>query len=167
VHQRTLPRAGHTGDDHQHPERDVDVDVMEVVRGGAADLHLAGGPADRVLEGSPVGEMAAGDGAAGSKALDRAFEADRSTGRSGAGAEVDDVVRDLDGLRLMLHDENGVALVPQAQQKVVHAPDVVGMQARGGLVEYVGDVGERGAELADHLDALRLAARKGSRRPLE
>jgi hypothetical protein len=30
-----------------------------------------------------------------------------------AGAEVDDVVRDGDGLRLVLHHEHGVALVPQ------------------------------------------------------
>jgi hypothetical protein len=36
-----------------------------------------------------------------------------------------------------------------------------------GLVEDVGDVGERGAEVADHLGALRLAARQGARRPVQ
>src|ERR687893_620644 len=43
----------------------------------------------------------------------------------------------------------------------------VGMQTRGRLVEDVGDVGERGAEVADHLGALGLAARQRARRPLE
>src|SRR5438093_1844462 len=60
-----------------------------------------------------------------------------------------------------------LTLVPQPQQQVVHPLDVMGVQARGGLVEDVGDVGERGAELADHLGALRLAARQRARRPVE
>ena len=45
-------------------------------------------------------------------------------------------------------------------EQVIHSLDVVGVQARGGLVEDIGDVGERGAEVADHLDTLRLAARQ-------
>jgi hypothetical protein len=111
--------------------------------------------------------MAAGDGAAGPQSLHGALEADGAARRTGAGAEVDDVVGDRDRLRLVLHDENRVALVPQPQQQVVHPLDVMGVQARGGLVEDVGDVGERGAEVADHLDALRLAARQRARRPVE
>jgi hypothetical protein len=59
------------------------------------------------------------------------------------GHEVDDVVGDRDRLRLVLHDEDRVALVPQLEQQVVHPLDVVGVQADGGLVEDVGDVGER------------------------
>ena len=37
--QRALARARHAGDDDQHAERDVDVDVLQVVRVGAADLQ--------------------------------------------------------------------------------------------------------------------------------
>ena len=77
------------------------------------------------------------------------------------------MVRDRDRLRLVLDDEHRVALVPQPQQQVVHPLDVVGVQARGRLVEDVGDVGERGAEVTDHLDALRLAARQRARRAVE
>ena len=44
-------------------------------------------------------------------------------------AEVDDAVGDRDRLRLVLHDEHRVALVPQPQQQVVHPRDVVGVQA--------------------------------------
>ena len=42
VDQRALARAGHAGDDDQHAERDVDVDVLQVVGVGAADLQRAG-----------------------------------------------------------------------------------------------------------------------------
>src|SRR5216683_1649119 len=120
------------------------------------------------LRACPVAEMAAGEGAAGPQPLDGALEADGAARRTGAGAEVDDVVGDRDRLRLVLHDEHRVALVPQPQQQVVHPLDVMGVQARGGLVEDIGDVGERrGADVADHLDALRLAARQRARRPVE
>jgi hypothetical protein len=57
--------------------------------------------------------------------------------------------------------------VAQAQQQVVHPLDVMRVEAGGGLVEDVGDVGERGAEVADHLGALCLAARQRARRPVE
>jgi hypothetical protein len=77
------------------------------------------------------------------------------------------VVGDRDRLRLVLHHEHRIALVPQPQQQLVHPLDVMRVQARGGLVEDVGDVGERRAEVANHLDALRLAARQRARRPVE
>src|SRR5215471_16616267 len=96
-----------------------------------------------VLEGGPVTEMVAGERAAGPEPFDGAFEADRAARRAGAGAQVDDVVGDRDRLWLVLHDQHGVALVPQPQQQVVHPLDVMGMQARGWLVKHVGDIGER------------------------
>src|SRR5580704_5995928 len=143
AYERALAGAGDTGDDDKYSERDVDVDVAQVVRGRAADLQRAGGRPHRLLEGGPVGEVAAGDGVAGLQLLDGALEADGAARRASTGAEVDDVVRDLDRLRLVLYDEHRVALVPQPQQQVVHPLDVVGVQARGGLVEDVGDVSER------------------------
>ena len=99
--------------------------------------------------------------------VDGALEADGAAARAGAGAEVDDVVGDGDRLGLVLDDEHRVALVPQLQQQLVHALDVVGVQADGGLVEHVGDVGERRPEVADHLRALGLAARQRAGGPVE
>ncbi len=87
--------------------------------------------------------------------------------RSRTGAEIDDVVRDRDRVRLVLDHEHGVPLVSQPEQQGVHPLDIVRMQAGGGLVEDVGDVRQRGAELADHLDALRLPARQRARRAVE
>ena len=167
MNERALARAGDAGDDDKYPERDVDVDVAQVVRRRAADLQLAGGRPHRFLEGGPVGEMAAGESAAGPQRLDSALEADRPARRTGARAEVHNVVGDRDRLRLVLHHEHRVALVSQPQEQVVHPLDVMGVQARGGLVENVGDVSERGAEVADHLDALRLTARQRAGCPVE
>ena len=99
--------------------------------------------------------------------VDGALEHDLAAAGAGAGAEVDDVVGDLDHLGLVLDDEHGVALVAQLQQQLVHPLDVVRVQADRRLVEDVGDVGERRAEVADHLGALRLAARQRARRPVE
>ena len=79
------------------------------------------------LSGSVV-EMAPGDGAAGPQPLDGAPRKTLAAGGAGARAEVDDVVGDRDRLRLVLHDEHRVALVPQPQQRVVHALDVVEVQ---------------------------------------
>ena len=101
------------------------------------------------------------------RSVDRALEADRAPGRAGAGPEVDDVVGDGDRLRLVLDHEHGVALVAQLEQQLVHPLDVVGVEADGRLVEDVGDVGERRAQVADHLGALGLAAGQRARRPVE
>jgi hypothetical protein len=83
------------------------------------------------------------------------------------GPTVDHVVGDADRLGLVLDDQDGVALVPQAQQQVVHALDVVRVQPDRRLVEDVRDVGERRPEVADHLGALRLTARQRAGRPVE
>ena len=77
------------------------------------------------------------------------------------------MVGDRDHLGLVLHDEHRVALVAQPQQQVVHPLDVVRVQPDGRLVEDVGDVGQRRPELADHLDALGLAARQRARLPVQ
>ena len=99
--------------------------------------------------------------------LDGALEADRAAAGAGAGPEVDDVVGDRDRLGLVLHDEHGVALVAQLEQQVVHPLDVVRVQPDRGLVEDVGDVGQRRAEVADHLGALRLAPGQRAGGPVE
>ena len=76
VDQRALAGAGDAGHHDQHAERDVDVDVLQVVGAGAADLQRAAdGVRTDVLEGGPVVEVAAGERAAGPQPLDGALEA--------------------------------------------------------------------------------------------
>ncbi len=167
VDQRALAGARHAGHDGQHAEGDVDVDIAQVVGRRPADLQRPRRRAHRRLQRRPVVEVAAGQRPARAQPVEAALEHDLATGGTGARAEIDDVVGDRDRLRLVLHDEHGVALVAQLQQQRVHPRDVVRVQADRRLVEDVGDVGERGAEVADHLGALRLAARERARRPVE
>ena len=56
-------------------------------------------------------------------------------------SEIDNVIRNLDCLRFVLHHQHGIALVAQPQQQVVHALDVVRVETGGGLIEDVGDIG--------------------------
>ena len=111
--------------------------------------------------------MTPGERAAGAQPVDGALEDDLAAGASGTGAEIDDVVGERDHFGLVLDHEDGVALVAQPQQQSVHPLDVVRVQPYRRLVEDVGHVGERGAEVADHLGALRLTARQGAGRPVE
>ena len=111
--------------------------------------------------------MPPGERVAGPQPLDGALEHHLATVGAGARAEVDDVLGDRDRLRLVLHDQHGVALVAQLQQQLVHPLDVVGVQPDRRLVEDIGDVGERGPEVTDHLGALGLAARQRARRAVE
>ena len=94
---------------------------------------------------------------------ERALVHDLAAVRARAGTHVDDVVGDPDHLRLVLDHQDGVALVAQPLEQPVHLLHVVGVEADRRLVEDVGHVGQAGAEVADHLRPLRLAARQRRR----
>ena len=141
--------------------------VLEVVGAGAAHLEPARRRPHRRLHRRAVVQVSPGQGGTGPQPLDRALEDHLAARRPGARTEVDDVVGGRDDLGLVLDDEHGVALVAQPSQQAVHPLDVVWMQPDRGLVEHVGDVGQRRAEVADHPGALRLAARQRARRPVE
>ena len=86
---------------------------------------------------------------------------------AGAGAHVDDVVGDAHGLFVVLDDDDGVAEVAQAQQRVDEAAVVALVQADAGLVEDVEHADQRRADLRGQADALRLAAGERGRGALE
>src|SRR5664280_1044076 len=155
--QRALAGAGDAGDDDEHAERDIHAHILQVVLVRMAKLEPAGRRAGPGLEPGPVAEMAPGERVAGPQALDGALENHLATGSAGAGAQVDHVVGGHDHLRLVLDHQHGVALVPQLAKQGVHPLDVMGVEAGRGLIEDVGDIRERRADVADHLHALRLA----------
>ncbi len=108
-------------------------------------------------------KIAAGQCVRGAQVRNSAFELDLAALRSRPRTEIDHVVGDRDRLRLVLHDQDRVALVPQPQQQPVHPLDVVRVQAHGRLVEDVRDVGQGRPEVAHHLDPLRLTTRQRRR----
>src|SRR3954466_14833668 len=76
------------------------------------------------------------------------------------GPEVDEPVRSLDDVEVVLDHHDRVAGIAQAMHNAEEELDVVEMQARGGLVEDVqGTPGIALGELERELDALRFAAR--------
>jgi hypothetical protein len=161
VDQRALARPGDAGDHGEHAERDVHAHVLEVVQGGAADRHLTVGWPVLFAQARPMVQVPTGQRPGLPEPGHVTGEADRSPGRTRPRAKVDHVVGDLDDLGLVLDDQDRVALVAQPEQQVVHPLDVVGVQPDRWFVEDVGDVGQAGTEVPDHLDPLGLASRQG------
>ena len=86
---------------------------------------------------------------------------------AGAGADVDDVVGEAHGLLVVLDDDDRVAEVAQAQERLDEAVVVALVQADAGLVEDVEHADERRADLRGQADALRLAAGERGRGALQ
>lgn len=86
---------------------------------------------------------------------------------AGARPDVHDAIGGGDDVRVVLHHENGVALVTQRAQELGKPADVVGMQPRARLVEDVGHPGQAAAQVSDELEALPLTARECRRRAVE
>src|SRR5699024_8536342 len=100
-----------TGDDGEHAERHVDVDIAQIVCRRSPDLQGARGLTYSVLERGGVSEVATGQGVAATQLVDGAGEGDLSPAAPGPGTEVDDVIGDEDRPRFVFDDEDGVALV--------------------------------------------------------
>ena len=77
---------------------------------------------------------------------------------AGAGADVDDPVGGADGVLVVLDDDQGVAEVAQAHQRLDEPVVVALVQADRRLVEHVEHADQAGADLRGEPDALRLAA---------
>ena len=125
------------------------------------------GSRTRSLSDWRTSRWSAGQRAGARQAVERALVDDLAAVRAGARAHVDDVVGDGHDVRLVLDDEDGVALVAQLLEQPVHLLDVVGVEADRRLVEDVGHVGQRRAEVADHPRPLRFAAGQRRRLALE
>ena len=128
--QRALAGSGDAGDGGQDRRRDVDVDVLEVVRAGAADLDPAGRRAHVVLDRERPAEEPPGQRVGVAQVGERALEHDPPAAVARLGAHVDDVVGDLDDVGIVLDDDDRVALVAQLRQQLGQAVDVAWVQAR-------------------------------------
>ena len=163
AHQRALAAAADAGDRDEAAERDVDVDVAQVVLAGALDREPLERRAARRCCGTGI-DLLAGQVLAGDRLLDlgdalhRAAVDDLAAVLAGARADVDDPVGFADGLLVVLDDEHGVAEVAQADERVDEPPVVALVQADRRLVEHVQHADETRPDLAGEPDALRLAA---------
>ena len=176
------------GDARQHDQLVVgqrNVDVLQVVLAGAADLdrrRRGPGGIGRVRFGDPGGrpvgrlqaaaavqvglEEAPGVGGRGGHRLRRAGRHDPAALLAALRAEVDHPVRGLDHVHVVLDHQDGVAGVDQALQRGQEHPDVLEVQAGRGLVEDEERVPavRAGAQVARELQPLGLAAGHGADR---
>ena len=79
---------------------------------------------------------------------------------AGARAQIDDIVGGEDGFLVVFDDDDGVANIPQVNQRAEQALVVALVQANRRLIEDVHDADEARANLARQADALRLASRQ-------
>ena len=171
VHERGLARSADAGDARQQPERNFDVDVLQVVFARAQDAQpLHARPAARAGHGNRqlVAQVArrerprvlqqslAGTGIDHAAAL-----------FAGAQPHVHDCVGDANHVGVVLDHDDRVALIAQLQQDRDQPLVVARMQADRRLVQHVQRVDQRRPERRGQIDALRLAARQRRRQPVE
>ena len=91
----------------------------------------------------------------------------RAAQASRAGTEIDDVIRALDGLGVVLHHKHGIAHVAQVGEGFQQAIVVARMQADRRLVKHVKHAAQLGADLRRQADALRFTAGERGGRAVE
>src|SRR6185295_15047721 len=172
VDQRRLPRAGDPGDRHEAGERELDVDVLQIVRRSATDAEAEATQPAPPLQGDGDAFSAAQvvrrhrPGSVCHRAR-RAGEHHATAALAGARAEIDDVVGSTDDGRVVLDDDHRVPLVTQAEKDARQPLRIPGVQADGRLVQNVERVYERRADGRRQVDALELAAGERPRLALE
>ena len=171
VQQRRLPGAGDAGDADEQSEWEMDVDLLQVVRGGAAHNQRAAvaGPAAVGHRDLPLaGQVLAGDrGRCAGHLVGRAGRHHLAAVLAGAGAEVDQVVGGAHHRLVVLDHEHGIAEVAQPQERADEPLIVDRVQADRGLVADVEHAHERRADLRGEADALPLAAGERLRGAIE
>ena len=163
VHQCGLAGAGDAGDAGEHAQREGHGEVLQVVLPGAHHLELPGladpAPAFRHFDAPAAGDVVAGHRA---RCLDelgrRSGVDDLAAVLAGAGADIDQPVRLLDGLLVVFDHDQRIAEVAQVMQRFDQAFVVALVQADGRLVEHVHDADQARTDLRGQSDALRLAA---------
>ena len=90
----------------------------------------------------------------------RALRHDAATVDAGTGANVDHIVRQPDGVLVMLHHDDGVADVAQMHEGFQQPVIVALVQADGGFVQHIKHAGEARTNLRGEADALAFTARQ-------
>src|SRR6185503_482717 len=157
--------AAHAGDGDQHAQRNLDVDVLQVVGARPLDLDRAArrrAPLLRRLDRELPFEV--GRGQRPVAVLDQlrrlSLEDQPAAVLAGAGAEVDHVVGGPNRLFVVLDDDDGVAEIAQPRERGQQGAIVALVQADRRLVEDVEHARQVRSDLRREADALSLAARQ-------
>lgn len=165
VDQGRLAGAGDPGDAGHHPDRQVQVDVAQVVAARplefqpfAGERGALGGDGDLLAAREIVTGKRLG---VGDDLLRRALGDDGAAVHPGTRADVEHVVGEANGILVVLHHDHRVAEIAQVSERLEQPLVVALVQADGGLVQHVHDPHQTGPDLAGQPDPLRLAAGEG------
>ena len=153
-HQRRLAAARDAGHRDEQAERYVDGDVLEVVAGSAVEVKLLALLAARRRSGGismpmrPERYAPVIESGMAHDVLGRALGDDVAAVDASARTDVDDVVGGEDRVFVVLDDDDGVAEVAQAAQRLEQPRVVALVEANRRLVEDVEHAGEARADLA-------------------
>src|SRR4051812_49310176 len=149
-----------SGDRDEKAERNLDVEISQVVLASAFDadhtigVHAATDLGNRDLD-LPT-QVAAGDGLGiGTYFVDGAFGDDESAVLPRARAQIDQVIGCLHRLLVVLDDDDGVAEVAELSQGVEQTRVVALVEADGRLVQDVEHTDQSRTDLCSETDALR------------
>jgi len=165
-----LSRARYAGDRREDAEGDNRVDALEVVLGSAAHGEKRPGapPSRRHGDAEGAAQIPARRRLGTSQqALEGPAVEKLSPPLARTRSQVHDVVRPGHDFRVMLDDDDGVALVAKGFQDLEEPAAVAGMESHRGLIEDEQGVDERRAEGLRQAHALHLAARERSGLPVE
>ena len=164
VDERRFARAGDAGDRDHHAERNIDVDIFQIVHARAGEAEHAFGvdlaPLAFRRDAHLSAQIAGGERAVaiGEQLGHGPFEDDLAAVFAGAGAEVDDVIGGAHHVGVVLDDDDRVAELAQLFEDANQAAGVAAVQADGRLVENVAGADEPRAERRGELNTLRFAA---------
>ena len=172
VDDRRLARARDPGDRAEDAQREVHVDVLEVVLPRSPHDELAAGRARAAYVGDrdhlAAGEVHAGRGVVVLEELAHGPRHDHlATVLARARTDVDDPVGHPDGVLVVLDDDQGVAQVLEPDQGLDQPVVVSLVQPDRGLVQDVEDAHQPRADLGGQPDPLGLAPGQRPRRPVE
>src|SRR5690606_38839356 len=171
VDERALPRSADTGHAGEGAERDVYVEVLEVVLPRAAHdqlLPVAGAALRGNLDALVAAEVGRGERALTPEhLLERALRDDLAAVAPGARAEVDDVVGGSDRVLVVLDDDHRVAQVAELLERAEQSLVVALVQSDRRLVQDVEHADQAAADLGGEPDALRFPARQRLRATAE
>ena len=158
--QRRLAGTRHTGDGDELAERQLDVEIRQVVLARADDPQS---PPRAARAARTSGEFAAQRLArlrlrVPCDDFDRSLREAAPAGLAGVGPEVDQVIGRAHDLERVLDHDDRVAVVANASQHAEQRRDVAGVQANRRLVEHVQRARQRAGQRGGELDALCLAA---------
>src|SRR5690606_36846905 len=114
--------AGH---DNEHADRNIDIDLLQIVSCRAAHGHHAGRCPHGGLECGAIAQVPAGERATLPEPVDRAGKHHLAPGGPGTRSQIDHVVGDPNHLELVFEHQHRIAFFTEATQQGVHPLDIV------------------------------------------